>query len=85
MVELRHASDAEIQSRIASGNYDRLPPGPARYGGGRGHIVNIKKDPVLGRIGIHFHPNEVPAVAKAYGDRKAFLEHADHVLKSFFY
>lgn len=86
MVPLRKARDAEIQARIASGNYDRLPDqGRVRYRGARGSVGYVEKSATLGRIGIQFHPRDVPALAEAYANREAFLEEAEHLLRAFFY
>jgi hypothetical protein len=83
---VREQCNAEIERRVASENYEQFSTdGPARLSGKPGYIGHMRKDPVLGRIGVQFHPREVPDVAQAFDDLDVFLSEAEHALKAWFY
>ena len=84
---LSSAVREEIDGRIARGDYDRLPDeGTVRYdnGGRVGATVHTRYTAGLGRIGVRFHPDDVPAVKAAFRARREFLESAEEQLVEFF-
>ncbi len=86
MKEIGRSRDAEIDRRIAAGNYVQQPPvGTGGFRPGPGNIAHVRTDAVLGRIAVSFAPSDVPEVAEAFANRAAFLQEAEYLLKSFFY